>query len=61
MALWKFTQRENDLENQHFGTGSAWRDRFWNANMPIFIVMMIPFHSCVTKPLIVIVIHALGS
>jgi hypothetical protein len=30
-------------------------------SIPCFLYVMIPYHSCITKPLIAIAIHALGS
>ncbi len=37
-------------------TFSVKSDNFWNSNITIFFIMMIPNYSCITEPLIVIVI-----
>ncbi len=42
-------------------TFSAECNNFWNSNMTILFIVMIPCNSCITTPLLVIDIHELGS
>jgi hypothetical protein len=50
--FWKMILKPKILERV-----SAKCENFWNSNMTIICIMMTPYHRCITKQLIVNIVH----